>query len=729
MALTFNLSKNTPEKETKFLTLDAPPEELVESQDQIEEVENRFRRRAIELDEKVRGKLERDIWYELQDWKDSRAPLKVKLRDLNDLYEGVVKVTDFPWPNASSLHVPIPKIKAREIRSTINRNTMRPVPFLMVKYAGPNEQYEKSRDMVGDLEDFVEDKLKSSTNVHQTLKDAIIPTLRDGTCPVQIIWETEWERVVDYKMYTSASDFLNDYPSPGAAGVSSKRFSDIVRQLNSNQRYEVQYEYDVATYDGPKAYIVPLIDFVHWPVFETELSNTEMHGKRVWYKDYDIERYKNIGKFNSDAAEFVLKSPGDLRDDESLTISRDTIEGITRSPYKQGVSREYECYELVRRMDLDDDGVKEKYLIYYHWKTRKILRIERYPIRKGALTYFPLRLVRRDNRLLGMSLIEDIADLSQEIDILHRMRINSRTITHVPSFKAKASSKANFDPSRPEYRFRPGVTFWLQDINDIEQFDIRPVDLSGSIEEENFLFQIVNLVTGSDSGLSGASNPLDPRAPARKQQEQLRMSSNRIDDYVEALLGPFAQIGQFMLDLYYQYGENRIKYYVENENGDLIQKEIDRSRLYNPNVMFQVNGTSVFANPELEFGRMKEVMQILMSMPQTAQDPRVMNEALKRVLDTSRVKDYKNLLPSAAITQQIGMPSAAGPIIPTQQDKEMQAKLAVQKERLAARLSDSEKKRVHDKEMAILNAQNEQNQAMLEAELAPPAVGQGDVGI
>lgn len=711
MALTFKRLDTTLSQEhtkTEFISLTKPPEEILDSQDQIEELENRFKRRAIKLDEETKSDLESKLWWEIEDWKDSRTTLKTKLRELNDLYEGVVKVTDFPWVNSSQLHVPIPKIKAREIRSTINRNTMRPVPFLMTKYSGPDDLYKDSRDLVNDVEDFIEDKIKNGTNIHSILKEAIIPIIRDGTCPVQIIWETDLERATDYKIYEDVTSFLKDYPDADAAGVSSKVFSKILQKLNTDSFYEVEYEYDVVKYDGPKAYIVPLIDFFHWPVFETELENTLTHGKRVWYKDYDLERFVQMKKFDKVAVEKVLQSPGDIHDDESLTVSRDSIEGINRSTSGAKTrAREYEFYELVHRLDMDGDGVKEKYLICYHLKTKQICRIEKYPIRKGALTYFPLRLIKRDNRLLGISLIEDIADLSLEIDILHRMRINSRTVTHVPSFKAKATAKDKFDPSRPQFRFQPGVTFWLNDTKDVEQFDIRPVDLSGSIEEENFLYQIVGLVTGADSGLSGQANPLDPRAPARKQQEMLRQSSNRIDDYVEALLGPFAQIGQFMLDLYYQYGENVLKYYVSNKNNDLIQKTINRSKLYDPNVRFVVNGTSVFMNPEVEFDRMKEIYTILGTDPLTAQDPTVRREILYRVLDTSRIADIKNLLPAEQMIDQITKQGPGGPTLPTEADRDTEAKVALQRERMASRLQEGDSKRAHEKEMALINAQIE----------------------
>lgn len=703
MALAFyrsTLPKKVEEKpDVEFLALRKPPEELRESQEQIEEIEERFKRQRLSLSEEKRREYESRLYYQLTDWKDSRSSLRSKLRELNDLYEGVVKVTDFPWIGASQLHVPVPKIKAREIKSTINRNTMRPVPFLMVKYAGPDSLYSESTDFVNDLEYMVEDKIKNATNIHQVLKDAIIPTIRDGTCPIQIIWETEWERVIDYKMYTDLGAFLADYPSAEEAGISDTRYQQILKQLHSGKRYEVQYEYDVATYDGPKGYIVSLIDFVHWPVFETDIQNMPLHGKRIWYKDYELEKYVSMGKFEKEATQKVLDSVGDIRDDDTVTIARDTIEGITRNQNQTPYAKEYECYELVCKWDLDDDGVKEKYLVYFHWKSRTIMRVEKYPIRKGAITYFPLRLVRRDNRFLGMSLIEDIADLSMEIDILHRMRINSRTITHVPVFAAKEAAKGHFDPSRPELRIKPGTVLWLQSVDDVKQMDIRPTDLTGSVEEENYLMQLVNLVTGADSGLSGQANPIDPRAPARKQQELLRQSSNRIDDYVESLIVDFARIGQFIVDLYYQYGEDNIKYYAESKDGALIQREMERSKLYNPNVTFQVNGTSVFMNPELEFDRVKEVAAILAQSPVTAQDPNVQIEMLKRILDTSRIKDSKNLLP-----QQLPQEVAPGGVLPTLEDKQSEAKLAIQRQRLASRLAEGELSRAHELEMLALES-------------------------
>jgi len=167
-------------QETELVEVSKPPSDLVESQDDIEEVEERFRRRRIDLSDDDKGILETYVQRIVEDWYLSRTGLVQKLRDWNELYEGVETITDQPWPGASSLHIPLPKIKAREIRSVIMRSSMRPIPFLLTKYAGPDTGYESSRDFVESIEDFVEDKIKNDTNVHETLKEAIIPAYRDG---------------------------------------------------------------------------------------------------------------------------------------------------------------------------------------------------------------------------------------------------------------------------------------------------------------------------------------------------------------------------------------------------------------------------------------------------------------------------------------------------------------------------------------------------------------------
>jgi len=674
------------------------PLEYKEAVEQAEAVSDRFKRRAIKLDPDKKQKCEFELDRIIGEWEDSRSPFNQKLREWNDLAEGVTKVSDFPWRGASQLHVPYPKIKMREIRSAINRTTFRPIPFLMARYAGPDELYEKSRDSVKDIQDFLEDKIKNDTNVHRTLKEGINPVTRDGTAVVQVVWETDLERVNDFKLYSTVDEFITDYPTANDAGVSEERFSEIIDQLSQQKGVELAFEMDLPIYDGPKGYLVPAIDFVHWPVYVPQIKDLALHGKRVWLTDYQIEDYHTSGKFESeDDVQAVIRTGGDVREDQ-LTSSRDNIEGISR---EVGTSKEYECYELCWRKDLDGDGVKEKYLVNFARKAKKILRIEKYPIRKGKSTYFLLRFIVRDGRLLGMSLMDDISDLSLEADTIHRMRINSRTITHVPSFKAKNSAKGKFDPSRHDLSFYPGVTFWVDDVESIKQFEIKPVDLSGSVDEETLLYQLMDLVTGASSGLSGQSNPLDPRAPARKQSELLRQSTNRLDDYVENLVDVFSDIGMFMLDLYYQYGPDRIKYYVSNESGELIQKEIERSKLYNPNVRFVVNGTSVFLNPDSEFDRNKEIMALSLGNPVTAQNPRILSEMQRRLLESARIKDERALLPNK---EELAALTGGNALLASEQENEIKAKEKLAEERIAQRVYQDEAARKQERELALLDA-------------------------
>jgi len=708
------------EAKTEFAKAKGVPAPLKDSQIQIRESENRFKRREISLDETVRADLENQLSRIVRGWREDRSSLLTKLREWNDLYEGVVTETDFPWPGASHVHIPVPKIKVREIKSAIDRSTMRPVPFLHATYAGPDELYTETFDFVNDIEDFVEDKMKNATNVHQTLMESIIPIMRDGTCPIQITWDTEWERTFDFKLYKTVEEFQSDFPTATDAGLSEKGYKRVLDDLTLGTQVEIQYEYDVANYDGPRAYIVPLIDFVHWPVYVSTLEDTVVHGKRVWMTESRLQSFKMMNKFtDTKLVDSVIAQSGDEHEDMDLAYSRDNIEGISRQKNKQD-SKEFEFFELIWKGALTEEdkarGIKRKYLIWFRERNEnRIFRIEPYPIRKGRSTYFILRFVKRDNRLLGMSFMDDIADMSMEIDIIHRQRINSRTITHVPSFKAKDTAQGRFNPARADLRFRPGVVFWLASTDDVEQFDIRPVDLSGSIDDELILVDFINQVLGA-IGQSGQANPIDPRAPARKEQQQLRQSTNRIDDYVAELLPTFAEIGQHFLDLYYQFGPNRVKFYAESKDGKFISKAIERTKLFNPNVMFRVNGTSVFMNPELEFSRDFEIYQILQTNPLTGQNPRIQRDSLGRLLRSSRVQDMKNLLPT---DEEIGLPP--GGKIPTEEERKFAAKEKMQERKESQRMAEQEFKHQSDIEKTLVETEAERSLAAAAPTVSPPA--------
>lgn len=707
----YNAAEESDEAVTESGRIPNPPANYSDLEDQVEEIQDRYKRRVIELDKDIKDQLQEELYLCVDDWSSSRSGLEQKLRDWNDLFEGVVPLTDFPWVGASNIHVPLPKVKAREITSTINRSTMRPIPFLATKYCGPDSLYEQNKDLTKEIEGFLEDKIKNDTNIHETLKEGLSPTFRDGTVPVQIMWDTSYEMVTDWKLYDKSEDFVTDYPSAEDAGISSSRYKEIMNLLINGKKYEAQFEYNAPIYDGPKAFLVPLIDFFYWPVFVPTLKDTKIHGKRVYYTDYQIKEKIRMEVFKQEDIDEIVKLDSGENRKESLTASRDQIEGISRG--NKAIAREFEFFELVykgalTKADIANDVVR-KYLVWFHYLSKKVVRVESYPIRKGKISYFPMRFIKRDGRFLGISLCDDISDLSAEIDTIHRQRTNSRTITHVPSFKAKMTAKTTFDPSRREFRFRPGVTFYLSDVNDVVQFDIRPVDLSGSVDDEQMLYQLIDMVTGA-TGLSGQQNPLDPRAPARKQQEMLRQSSNRIDDYVQNLLPVFEDIGQFMLDLYYQYAPDRIKYYTTDADGDTIEQEIERTKLFNPNIKFKVNGTSVFSSPEMEYQRMQEIYQVLGTDPTTSGVPRIRRAALERLLMAGRVENEKNFLPN-----QQELPQA----FTTDEQADRDAKAAMAKEKTASRLGDAAAKRQHDIAMAQHAADLEARNTIIEAAVAP----------
>jgi hypothetical protein len=170
---------------------------------------------------------------------------------------------------------------------------------------------------------------------------------------------------------------------------------------------------------------------------------------------------------------------------------------------------------------------------------------------------------------------------------------------------------------------------------------------------------------------------------------------------VDPLLETFAFIGQFVLDLYYQYGEDRIKYHVLDKAGNLIQREIKRGKLFNPNVSFQVNGTSVFSSPEVEFSRMTEIYNFIAQDPTTAQDPKIRVEMLKRVLDAGRVSNLNALLPELSEQPEK---------IPTEQEVEAETDQQSQERKIQARQKEQEAMRRQEAALALLEQSGQNNE-------------------
>ena len=612
--------------------------------------------------------LEKQVKLVLEESASNTSILRKRLRALNDMLEGVVQEVNYPFSNASNVDVKMAIGTARTMRATMVR----------ALFADPDRVFvasiddEEKREDANEIEDAFNWKASHDNGLVDALKDALIPVFRDGTAFLQGTWERRVERVMDYKTYLTAEDFLADYPDYNAAGISEEAFHEQLIALGEQDGYiDVVFEHDMVVKDEADFSVVPLGRFYWWPLSAASLAECELYGVRMVESEATMKRKSKNKEYFKEAVDACLASGKNASPvPDVLDRSRDFIEGISSSSLST-THKEFSNYRLVLKVDLDDDDIAEKYTGVYNLDLGRFLSFDRYRIRKNIDFLVPLRFDRRDGRLLGRSLAYDGMDIFQEITDIHRHRNNRRAVTDAPGWKAEDDLKEHIEATLNDWH--PGSVLWLPTgkIDKVQQMISQDLSRTGDIDEENLLVRYVEFVVVPALGLSGKETPEDPRAPATKHLSKIRQAGFRVDDYIDEFKRTFPDIARLALALYYQWGPRKVRYQNKSENGLPRRADMDASLFGAEGLTLGINARSVIMSPEFEMERIMALRAEASQNPFVISNkPQVLGLLWDRFIAASRVQNPEELKLGDAATQLpapppipgagIGVPAPAG---------------------------------------------------------------------
>jgi len=608
--------------------------------------------------------LEKQVKLALEDSKTNTTTMRRRLNSLNDMLEGVAQEVDYPFPNASNIDVKMAIGTARTLRSTMVR----------ALFPDPDRAFTVSiakDEMRGDantIEDAFNWKAGHENNLIEALKDAVIPIFRDGTAFLQGIWERASHKVIDYKSYLTPEEFLVDYPDPEAAGVSGEKFTEILSHLTEpDTSLDASFETEMVKKDSAEFSIVSLARFFWYPLSAKSMDDCEIYGVRMEESEAVMKRKKKTKEYDADAVEDVISQVKDGTPADMWDRSRDFIEGISRQN-ESTKRKDFENFRLVMTMDLDGDDIPEKYMGVFNLAKGRFLNFGRYKIRHNIDFLVPLRFIRRDDRLLGPSLLYDGMDMFQEINDLHRSRMNNRSITDTAGFIAENDLKDNVEEALTNWR--PGVIIWVPKgrMSSVQQqqFNNRS-NTQNSLDEENGLRGYVEFIIGPTQGLSGQETKGDSSAPATKHLSKIRQAGFRVDDYIDEFKRSFPHIGKLALALYFQYGGMKLAYQSKNPEGVTGESEADRALFGAEGLTLGLNARSVIMSPEFEMERIMALMQAAGgAIADPMQKIRIMGELWDRFVAASRAQDPEKLKIQAlgGIPGLPGLPGAVGAPVP-----------------------------------------------------------------
>ena len=620
-------------------------------------------RKLLPVTKKQREKIVSYLASAFKEWEANTTLLRNKLLRINNTIEGIKNPKSFPWEGCSNIHIPLIEIHLTILHSVASSTMLEMEPMYMAKQLLP-----EGEEVDGNIELFLHWVCKIQLKLDETISDIYWTTYQDGTGIGDLDWVAEYQRRYDCKVYLSLEQFTTDYPDPKSAGCTQDEYDSYVADLMSinEDGIEIEIEETVPKYVGPKLRIVLLKDFVVIPSGSPTLDYAQFIGD-VYVQRADYFRVKaRDGWIDNKELTIMLGQEGLATAPDDVTASQDRIEGIGRSRVVK--ADEYKIMQGILKMDLYGKGYEDQFLVKFDPKSQALLWIEKYPYWHNRCKYILWRFKKRPNRLLGQSLYDQLIDLNDEADVQHQQRIDSRTITTVPSFKKLSTSQVDF--SRKDQHFYPGVTFKVTSMSEIQQFDIKQTDMGQTMQEESNLFMVADMRTGASGLRSGRESSRDPRASGKKTALLLQQSNNRIDDHMRELKYGNIELANQILDLYYQYSpESVIKFSAPEYNNDtgtvakVVQREMERRKLRNNNMRIDVTRTSIMDNPEQMAQRSMVLHQILVNEPLIGQNMVRRRESLKQLLRNMRVRNIENLLPTLEqyakemfIQQQYGDP-------------------------------------------------------------------------
>lgn len=588
-----NISTNIPP------SIGAPLKEQLEKVKLITKGKN-LNKSAAQLQE-----IGNSIWKEYESWDKQTLPNRRNLVELNELLEGVVQETNFPFEGASNITISYASGMARTFKSTFNKTAYQdPDIFTAVT------KNDGLKDQLSGIEEAVNYSFHSECNGLDILRQGTIPCLRDGTLIISGFWDRQIEKCSDSKTYKTFIDFQNDFPDANAAGMTQEEYDDIANTFIINEESEIiaNYQFDNILYDGPAYEIVPLARFVYYPVMSQTIRDMKMYGREYFItKDKLLEGVKRNDFYKDSVNALIASNPSGERDNWSA--SKNFIERLAKPISKD--DQPFKVVDAVWKADLDGDGIKEKYLVTYSSEHKGIvLSFQRYHIRNNIDFCVDFRLSKREDRFLGISLINEGMDKFQLLDAIHRNRNNVRMLTTSPIMLIDKRYKEDLDFYRPENIVKPGTAYYVEDVDKaMKQMTLQDLSRSSdSMGEEMQIVKYLEFCLGPTQAMSGKETGQDPRAPMGKTIALLQQANGRIDDYLDEFRRSLPDLAKLHCALLAQFGPDSIKYNIE-QDGKLAVKDIEKKIFFSNDIIWRAKRRSVTLSPEFAMQRLGGLMQ------------------------------------------------------------------------------------------------------------------------
>jgi len=598
----------------------------------------------INLDKKKEEELEGILHEDIKNSIEDSSDLHTELEKYEMMYacEPDPANENDPWPGGSNARSPFAAIstKSKFVRWMSSIFGIEPYCLIaplpaedievkdeksIIMKQGLDSKKELARKIEGWLHFIFDRKMKGVKEYRSILLNA--GKLNVGIA--KLGWERKYEKVFDINVkYTDIDKFTADFPDYKKAGLTESEYQSTINKLKTDSEVTIpRIQHLQLTYNLPEIENVNRDKFILIPSNAKSIESARGHGYEMELSWNDLKKGEAEGRYHN--IDRVMKSAGVSYEDSIVDRERNSEEKKKNEQTTDYKKIPYNAYKIIYNYDIDDDGLTEKLIFTYLYKEGIIIKVEYWD---ENLFFVPHYIELRPGRFDGIGVVKSTEPMNDNADKIWNLRNNVARMVCSPSFKAKIGS--SFDPTAQE--FYPGVVFWLENPDDVEQW-VLINNFPELYNEEILLDKYIQQRTGVTAGQMGRESASDPNAPASKTIALIQESNILINDDIACLRDGIEEV-------YYRIIQMCAKYLPEDDKY-LIKYGLKKEDLKVSLDEIFLNGISASINKETRREEEMRFYAMYSQDPLIATDPQTKRKMLKNVF-ASWGRDKEALLPT-----------------------------------------------------------------------------------
>lgn len=472
------------------------------SDQQLSPLDEREVLAPLPVDEQKR--LMKKLKFEVDSYNSTIAPLRKRIERFHELYEPRPKGSKkFPWAGASNYVVPLAMATVDSVHARIMKAVFEVDPLWVAK-----PRTADAVDVSRKAELYL-DQWADYMRLSNIIDGLALNMLIEGVGVLKADWVQDYRRIP---------------PQPALAAQSGR----------PSPKFVVEYA-------GPRAYQVPLKDFVLIPADAPTIEDAVYVGHRVYLTQPQLRNRQATGRyFNVDE---LLKHGGDNASNRA-PYATGLVTQTTAGTDEYKETRQYEVYEVYGPYDFGDGD--EPALFTFSNEHSVLLRIEPYPYEYGRPPYVDFSVFRRTNSFWARSLVEMLESPQEELTALHNLRSDAIVRRLAPPLLRRFGSR--WDPELEPWR--PGQVIDVNDPAEIVELAMADVPSSMFAHEQDTLAFTERMTGMSDVFMGRAGNPYTSATATSKAHSEGLV---RMDISISRFQESMQQLAWVLWWMLYQY--------------------------------------------------------------------------------------------------------------------------------------------------------------------------------